>query len=98
MAFKLNYKIVGRERPEGQTHTNIEHVFVQWRHADGPIQDTKIVPVSHPPDIKYETVSAGEREIVEDCISVPVGTPDSTVAMMCDEKRAKLAKALGIEP
>lgn len=95
---KLNYKIVGREVPSGQTHTDIENVFVEWTHADGPIQDTKIVPKTHPPEIEYETVSDGERHVVHDTITVPRGTEDSVIMQKCIEKRAKLAAALGVEP
>lgn len=94
---KLNYKIVKRERPEGQVHTDFEAVHVEWTHADGPVKDTKLVPKTHPPEIKYEEVPDGERKVIHDQLNVKPGTPDSIVMQMCEEKRAALAKALGVE-
>lgn len=97
MAFKLNYKIVGRMKLEGSMF-DVEYVQVEWRHADGPIPDYEIRPLTHPPDIKYETVQVGEREFISGTVGVKPGTPDSIVMQMLEERRAALAATLGVEP
>lgn len=97
MAFKLNYKIVGRRQSEGDAEP-IELVDVEWRHDSGPITDYKMVPISHPPNIEYERQVDGTRDVILDCVSVRRGTPDSIVMQILEEKRAALAASLGVEP
>jgi hypothetical protein len=109
--MKLNYKILGR-RPLGEIVVSqdgarkvvIEAVSVEWRHDDGPISDTVMMPTNHPPirpedpPIQYAETKAGERTVILDQINVPTGTPDSVVAMILEEKRTALATCLRIEP
>lgn len=97
MAFKLNYRIVGRRQIEGDKE-NLDYVDVEWTHADGPVQDTILAPVTHPPHIEYAEKDGGTRAIIHDQITVKPGTPDSIVAMICEEKRARLAANLGVQP
>lgn len=94
---KLNYKIVRRETVS-TAFGPVDRVHVEWRHADGPVKDYVTVPVSHPPAIRYETVVSGEREYIADQVDVAPGTPESIIAMKCEEKRAALAASLGVEP
>ncbi len=113
MPNKLNYKIVGRttrmaapvDRPGVLLPaTMIDTVAIEWRHDDGPIKDTVFLPTSHPrihpsmPELTYEEFTVASREVIKDSIDVPHGTPDSIVAMACEEKRARLAANLGVSP
>ena len=93
---KLNYKIIGRRPAEGSLPHDL--VDVEWRHADGPITTTKFVPVTHPPEIRYEEVTDQVLDFVPDQVSVPSGTPDSIVMQILEEKRARLADNLGVKP
>jgi len=98
-AHKLTYRLTGQRDTQTAGASLVDIVAVEWRHADGPIQHTKLVPVSHPPDVRYETVPDGEPvAIIHDSISVPHGAPDSIVMQMCEEKRAALAANLGVSP
>ena len=97
MPFKLNYTVVRRETVK-LAFGLMDRVHVEWRHADGPIRDYVTIPRTHPPDIQYERVVSGEREVIYDQIDVSPGTPDSIVAMQCEEKRTRLAANLGVEP
>lgn len=97
MAFKLNYKIVGRRQIEGDKE-NLDYVDVEWTHEDGPVQNTILAPVTHPPNIQYIEKADAPRLVVHDTVTVRPGTPDSIVAMICEEKRARLAANLGVQP
>ena len=94
---KLSYKIIGRRQIEGDKE-GLDYVDVEWTHADGPVRNTIMKPVTHPPDIQYEEVEIEPRAVIPDTITVKPGTPDSIVAMICEEKRKRLADNLGVEP
>jgi hypothetical protein len=86
-----------RRKTEGD-ELGLDHVDVEWTCKDGKFPaDTKEVPVSHPPDIKFKTVPAGVRDVIMDQLSVPPHVSDGTIALMLDEKKAKLALALGVK-
>lgn len=90
-------KFLRRKLP-GDILLDLDYIDVEWTHEDGFPPDTKEVPVTHPPDIRFETVVVGQRTVIQDQVSVSSGTSDATVAMMLDEKRGKLAKSLNVEP
>lgn len=92
---KLEYKIVGRRTVPGDQF-GLDYVDVEWT-VPGGVQDTHIVPVSHPPNIRYETQSCGKREVIHDQIVVRAGTTDNVIKLMLEEKKPALAKALGIK-
>jgi len=100
---KLNYKIIGRTTTKVGEHL-IDCVAVEWTHDDGPVTDTVLLPTSHPPihpsmgEMKFEAVPDGQRDVIHDQINVPSGTPDSIVMQACEEKRARLAANLGVDP
>lgn len=104
MAFKLNWTVQKAEdgsflrRKEEGDSLDLDHIDVEWKHADGFPPDTISVPTSHPPDIKYETREAGTRDVVKDQVSVGPNVSDGTVALLLDEKRSRLAAALGVCP
>ena len=83
---------------------DLDHIDVEWTHENGFKPDTILAPVHkfHPETgvtRTFEEMEVGEpREVVKDQVSVKVGTADSVIAMMLDEKRARLAQALGVEP
>lgn len=56
--------------------------------------------VPHPDrgDLGILTVPDGERPFLGDQLTVPVGTTDGTIAVLLDEKRVLIARALGVEP
>lgn len=97
MAFKLNYKIKGRRQLEGDKE-ELDYVDVEWRHADGPIKTFALIPVTHPPDVKYEKRVVDELDVIHDQVIVRPGTPDSIVMQICEEKRNRLAATLGVQP
>jgi hypothetical protein len=94
---KLNYEITGRQLVEGSLFPT-ECVSVEWRHASGPVVDYADIPVTHPPNVRYERREVGRREVVHDNLYVPPGTNQSIVMQMLEEKRGRLAAALGVEP
>jgi hypothetical protein len=97
---KLNYKIVGRKKAEGAGAAAMPHdiASIEWRHADGPITTVKTIPITHPPEIEYKDVPDQVLDVIHDEVSVPQGAPDSIVMQICEEKRAKLAQTLGVDP
>ncbi len=104
MGFKLNWFVARedsgkflRRRLLGDMF-NVDYIDVEWTHSDGFPPDTIEVPLTHPPDIKYETRIVGQRTVIKDQVTVAPTVPDSTVAMMLDEKRHRLAKSLNIDP
>lgn len=106
--FKLNYKIVGRRSlnvVDGDGHyISMDMVDIEWTHADGPIKDTHLIPINHPPifpdspALQYKKMVSGTRDVVKDQINVKHGTPDSIVMQICEEKRHRLALNLEVEP
>jgi hypothetical protein len=95
--FKLNFRIVGRRRAFQLEDKDYEHVDIEWTHTSGEILDTKIIPVTHPPDEEYRTVAAGKRRIIKDMVTVPAGTQDCEIVKMMEAKREPLARSLGVE-
>jgi hypothetical protein len=93
---KLNYRIVGRRALEGDT-MGFECVDVEWTHTSGSIQDTHRIPKTHPPDIQYEIVPSGYRDVIKDCVYVKPGTKDSVIMQMMEEKKEIMARSLGLE-
>lgn len=85
-----------RRRAEGDL-LNLDYIDVKWTHEDSFPNDTKLMPQGHPPDITYEETDDGQRDVIHDQLIVAAAVQDSTVSMMLDEKRPKLAAALGIE-
>jgi hypothetical protein len=75
---------------------SIDYVDVQWTHTEGFPEDTQTVPKTHPPDIQYEMKKLPARKIIHDQLTVGPQITDSTISMMLDEKRVRLAKSLGI--
>lgn len=97
MPFKLNYKIVGRRQIEGDKE-GLDFVDVEWTHAEGPVKSTILKPMTHPPQVEYAEVEVEPRAVIPDQIAVKAGTPDSIVMQICEEKRARLAANLGVQP
>lgn len=100
---KLNWKILGRRTvllsgQGGLPNEEIEYIDVEWTHADGPVSDFEMRPVTHPPNIEYAWTKVGERKTIPDQINVKPGTPASVIAMTLEERRERLAKNLGVEP
>lgn len=96
---KLNYKIVSRQPHE--RFPDLEVVSVEWRHADGPITDYHTVPISFnyiTKEHQYRTEACGTRLVIIDSVGIRVGTPDSIVMQILEERRPRLAASLGIEP
>lgn len=94
----LVYKILGRRKLPNDAN-NLDYVDVDWSLADGKmIEDFETRPLTHPPHIEYKRVKVGERKIIKDNIAVHDGAPDSYIMKLLDEKREKLATALGIKP
>lgn len=93
----LNYKILGRSKLKGDTD-NRDYVDVEWTMTNGVFEDYEMRPVTHPPDIQYKKVKVGERKVIKDHLVVHDGAPDSYVMKLLDEKRPKLAEALGVKP
>lgn len=108
MPFKLHWSV--RKNSDGSfsrrgatagDSLGLEHIDVEWTHEDGFPHDTFEQPIpTWPPTQETQTVTKQltQRKVIRDQISVPSGVPDSTVCMILDEKRPKLAKSLGIEP
>jgi hypothetical protein len=86
-----------RRKEEGDALFDLDHIDVEWTCDEPFPEDTMIVPITHPPDIQYETRTCGRRDVIKDQVSVRPEVADSTVAAMLDEKRPKLAAALGIK-
>lgn len=100
----LNYKII-RRRTQASDEFDMDYIDVEWTASSGPVQDTVLLPMNHPPiagmnmpPIEYKEVAAGERAIIHDQLTVKKGTPQSTVMQMLEEKRQRLAENLGIKP
>ena len=96
-AYKLTYRILGRRQIDGDAH-GLDYVDVEWTHEDGPVKMTALIPVTHPPDVQYEERVVGYRDVIPDTVTVRPGTPDSIVMQICEEKRARLAANLGVQP
>jgi len=106
MANKLNWKVTKgpdgkfvRRVPAGNIIPelrNMQYIDVEWTHEDGFPEDTVTVPVTHPPDIKFETRKIGVRKVILDQLDITANTTDATIMVMLDEKRTVLAKALNI--
>lgn len=100
--MKLHWEVQKNEdgsfvrRAESSDELRLDHIDVEWTHDDGFPEDTIMVPTSHPPDIKYEQRKVGTRDVIKDQVSVHHSVPDSTIAMILDEKRRSLSKALGV--
>ena len=102
MAFKLNWKIV--VQPDGKTRRKaqddelgLDYIDVEWTHTVGFPADTKEVPVTHPPNPKFETREVGKRTVIKDQVIVSPSVQDSTVFAMLDEKRKLLSASLNVE-
>ncbi len=126
MGYKLSYTILGRrtEVVSGQPldsmamavpDVEIDIVEVEWRHSDGPIQDTVLLPTLRHTEKKwkdengdeqidllpvrgFEVTPSGVRSVIKDSVRVKKSTPDSVVMQILEEKRAAIAKSLGVEP
>lgn len=104
-AFKLNWNVERnldgsflRKTLDGDAW-HLAYIDVEWTYTDGAFPaDTKDIPTTHPPNIQYLRVVDKIRTMIKDQISVRNDTPDSTIAMILDEKRLSLAKSLKIEP
>lgn len=104
---KLNWSVkknadgsIVRRASEGQLLEelrDLQHVDVEWTHANGFPPDYEMRPVTHPPNEKFEKKETGTRQVIKDQLTVSPQVSDSTIAIMLDEKRTKLAKALGVE-
>lgn len=116
MANKLNYTIVGKRtqeahaqkdgagNPQGDAGT-VEPLIcydIEWSHDDGPVTDHHFIPVTHPPEIKYEKREAGQRNVIKDQVNVDAKLPEDMqlriVAAELERKRPRLAEALGVAP
>lgn len=106
--FKLNYKIMGRRTKQVVADNSgrivsLDDVDIEWTHEDGPVDDFALLPTNHPPihtsmpPMEYTKTKVGSRDVIKDQITVPHETPNSIVAMMCEEKRQRLALNLGVE-
>ena len=94
---KLNYRILGKRQIPGDK-LNMDYWDIEWTHADGPFRDFVLKPKTHPPDIQYEEVELPSRAVLADQICVEAGMPESYLIKLCEEKRPKLAAALGVQP
>jgi hypothetical protein len=106
MKSGLTYKIIGRRSlsPVKKSDTEfieMEAVDVLWTSTDGPVIDKVTVPITFSyktKEITYEEQEVPERrDAIKDQINVPAGTPDSIVMQILEEKKPRLAKALGIK-
>jgi hypothetical protein len=100
--YKLTWKVARNEdgsfvrrRIDGD-NLGLDYIDVEWSHRDGFPSEYEIHPVSHPPHIRYQKRELPARKVLQDQVSLPQGTPDSTVVMILDEKRKTLARALGV--
>src|SRR4051812_31519702 len=104
MNYKLNWQVDRDEagafirRSIDRDSFHLSYIDINWLYDGDFPEDYVYVPDSHPPEIRYKKVSVGRRKIIRDQISVKAETPDSTIAMILDEKRLILAKTLNIEP
>ena len=93
--MSIKAKMVGKRRSVVGDKLDMDYIDVEFR-VDPPFKDTKLMPKTHPPEIKYETVPDGERSVVMDQVVVPRGTPDSIVMQMIEEKRKSFSAAHNI--
>ncbi len=103
--FKLNWSVKKnpdgtfvRRKLDGEDRLGLDYIDVEWTHVDGFLPESVMIPVTHPPHIRYEKKELPARKVVADMVGVMPSITDSTVSMMLDEKRTRLAQALGVKP
>lgn len=82
----------------------LEAVDVEWSHADGPFPQHKLMierlydpATGELKDVPMK-VALPPVPVIWDQINVRIGSQDSLVMAICEEKRQRLAECLGVEP
>lgn len=86
----LKYTINSRDTTSAADGTALDVVHVTWSCVGG-FQHLKNVPITHPPKIVYEVQEADTVDTITDMVSVKIGTPDSIVMQILEEKKAAIA-------